>query len=180
LNENISARDWINLENLFALDNNRFIDPIVDCLAKTIDFSKEGKCIVGINHYGAILASILGYKFEVPFTYYFDEKKIVDISEKETGNLGKKELILIVDVMVSGNTICDVINYLFAEKIIDRETRLEIVVLFERKMGENYYSKAYGNIHIKKIHVLNDNFEIEICNKKKDECIFRMNGKMCK
>lgn len=180
MNENISARDWINLENLFALNNELFIDPVVDCLAKAINFSAKGKCIVGINHYGAILASIIGYKYEVPFTYYFDDKKIVDISEKETGNLCKKELILIVDVMVSGNTICDVINYMFAEGIIDTETRLEIVVLFERKRKMNYYSNAYGNIHIKKIHVLNDDFEIEICNKKKDKCIFRKNGKMCK
>lgn len=173
LSETLSARDWINLEAIFSLPYDKFIDPISIFIRDIVNFSEGDICIIGVNYYGAILASILGYKYEVPFTYCFDDKKIVDSSEKEIRKIEAKKVYFIIDVMVTGDTICNLIWDMYNRGIIDYEADIELIVLFERKKEKGFYAKAYSNEKVKKIHVLNDDFEIEICNKRKEECFFR-------
>lgn len=177
LTENVSARDWIDLDGLFSLPNDSFFDPIITSLNKDVINQNENTFIIGINYYGAIFSAIIGYRYDIPFTYCFDKRKIVNEFEREMKNFDYtkfQRILLVADAMVYGNTICELINKMGEDIPVD------ILVLFERQIKEDYYSKIYGEFKIRDIYVLNDSFPIEICGKKMSDCIFRNNAKMNK
>lgn len=147
---------------------------ISDEEVKSVICSK--KTIIGINHYGAILAALLGYKYKKSFAYIFDSEKIVDTLEREINNVDKNGIILIIDVVVFGDSLSKVLDRMEEKSLIDESIGVDVLVLFERIYKRNSMynlSKMYSSRFIKKIFIVNDSFDIEICNKNRDECIFR-------
>lgn len=185
INKINSARDWINLEKLFALDNEKFIEPITKGIFESVlmeyikRYDNRTIALVGLNYYGAILASVIGYKYNLPFTYYFNEKNFVDKVENEMQDLNCKQLVLITDVMVFGDTLCDFVNMLYTGGIIMDDTRIDVIVLFERRPASDYMSKAYMHQKISEINIISDSFDIEICKKSREECLFIQDENMC-
>ena len=171
------------MERLFAVDNSQFLEPITRVIYKDIlkQYMKNGEkiALVGLNYYGAILASVIGYKYNFPFTYYFHDRSFVDEIENELQEIESNHLIIITDVMVFGKTICKLVDYLGKNNLLDDNTRIEIVVLFERKIESDYIAYAYLHPQIKEINILNDDFCIEICKKDRTKCLFVQNENMC-
>ena len=176
-------RDWIDLEKLFAVGNNQFLEPITRFIYKDIlkqyMENNEKLALVGLNYYGAILASVIGYKYNLPFTYYFYDRSFVDEIENELQEIKSNHLIIITDVMVYGKSICKLVNHLNKYKLLRSDTRIEIIVLFERKIESDYIAKAYLHPQIRKINILNDDFDIEICKKNRSNCLFVQNANIC-
>lgn len=162
-----------------------FIDPITDViyrviLAPILKQIDEGKLtLIGFDYYGAILASVVGYKFNIPFTYCFREKSIVDEIEKEIQHINAQHILIITDVIVYGSTICKFVNNLFSNKGFDYKITVDVLTLFERKIAPDYFPKIYFQPRIRKIYVLNDDFDIEICKKDKKKCLFMKEECMC-
>lgn len=156
--------DWINLERLFALDRKEFMDPLTerifeDILEDQLEAIKYGPItLVGLNYYGAVLASVIGYKYNIPFTYYFDDRNIVDEIENELHDMKSNHLIIITDVMVTGKTIYSLVNSLYESRMADKDTRIDVIVLFERKSKDSFISMARVNTRIRSIYILNDDF----------------------
>jgi orotate phosphoribosyltransferase-like protein len=194
-----SVRDWIDLDGLFryevryktywnkfpgndenrravgnySLDSEIFSD---DDLKNII---KPKKTIIGINHYGAILAALLGYKYGKPFAYLFDSGKFVDAIEKEINSIEKDGILFIIDVVVFGDTLCKVLDVMLEKGVLDENSKIDVLILFERrykkygKPDEKYeLSKIYSRKIIHKVYVINDRFNIELCNKSRNECLF--------
>lgn len=141
---------------------------------------KSKKTIIGINHYGAILASLIGYKYGKPFAYVFDSNKNVDTFEREINHIEKDGILMIIDVVIFGDSLCKVLDNMSERGIIDEDNGVDVIVLFERiykkskKYKESYnLSKIYSNRFIHKIYVFNDNFDVELCTKNRKDCIFR-------
>ena len=174
-----SIRDWIDLDGLFSYEKRGFIETLIsDEQIKKIIESK--KTIIGINHYGAILAALIGYKYGKPFAYVFDSEKTVDTIEREINCIAKDGIILITDVIVFGDSLCKVIDAMNKKGIIDEDNGVDIVILFERiykksrKYKDRYsLSKIYSSRFIHKVYVINDSFDVELCKKNRKECIFR-------
>lgn len=179
LDEIHSVRDWIDLDGLFNCEGKSLIVELMSSgyIEKVI---KSKKTIIGINHYGAILASLVGYKYGKPFDYVFDSKKIVDIFERDINHIEKDGILLIIDVVVFGDSLSKVLDSMSERGIIDENNGIDVIVLFERiykkskKYKESYnLSKIYSNRFIHEVYVINDSFDVELCKKNRDECIFR-------
>ena len=168
----VVLRDRSNLERLFALERKEFIDPLTekifeDIIENQLESIKHGSIFfVGLNYYGAILASVIGYKYNIPFTYCFDDGNIVDEIENELHNMKNNHLIIITDIMVTGKTIHSLVNSLCESKVVEKDTRIDVIVLFELKSKDSYVSMAYADTRIKSIYILNDDF-VDICERKK-------------
>lgn len=173
----VLPEDWIDLERLFALDRKEFMDPLTerifeDILEDQLEAIKYGPItLVGLNYYGAVLASVIGYKYNIPFTYYFDDRNIVDEIENELHDMKSNHLIIITDVMVTGKTIYSLVNSLCESKMVDKDTRIDVIVLFERKSKDSFISMARVNTRIRDIYILNDDFEkdefVNACERRK-------------
>lgn len=173
----VLPEDWIDLERLFALDRKEFMDPLTerifeDILEDQLEAIKYGPItLVGLNYYGAVLASVIGYKYNIPFTYYFDDRNIVDEIENELHDMKSNHLIIITDVMVTGKTIYSLVNSLCESKMVDKNTRIDVIVLFERKSKDSFISMARVNTRIRDIYILNDDFEkdefVNACERRK-------------
>lgn len=187
LDELHSIRDWIDLDGLFNYEKRGFIETLIsDKQIKQIIKSK--KTIIGINHYGAILAALIGYKYGKPFAYVFDSHKTVDTLEREINCIEKDGIILIIDVIVFGDSLCKVLDAMNEKGIIDERNGVDVIILFERiykkaKIYKDRYnlSKIYSSRFIHKVYVINDSFDVELCNKNRKECIFRngTSGDIC-
>lgn len=179
LDELHSVRDWIDLDGLFNYEKRGLIEELIsDEKIKRIVDSK--KTIIGINHYGAILAALIGYKYGKPFAYIFDSKKTVDSLEREINSIEKEGILLVIDVVVFGDSLCKILEAMYEKKYIDESNGLDVLILFERfyknskKRGGRYnLSKIYSSKLIHKVYVINDDFDVELCNKNRVDCVFR-------
>ena len=179
LDEKYSVRDWIDLDGLFNCHEGVIRDIIIpNSQIKNIINSK--KTIIGINHYGAILAALISYKYSKPFTYVFDSQKTVDALEREISNIDKDGILIVIDVVVFGDSLCKVLDAMYSKGKIDAAKGVDVLILFERsyrqpeKYGKKYsLPKMYSSKLIHKIYVINNSFDVEICNKKRKDCIFR-------
>ena len=177
----LRVRDWVCTESLFTLSDNIFINKVAEVIHKTmknngLSTPNDPPCfLIGIDMLGGVLASRVGYINNCPFTYYYDEEKSKFLNELERNvNLIEvTKLVLLVDVIVLGTTLRTVINELIGKKIISEKTEIYVISLFERTPKNYGVSEIYTNRFIKKAFVLNDFFDIEVCSKNKDECIFR-------
>lgn len=180
LNKTKSARDWINLERLFALEQEKFIDPITRAIYRYILKEMEANLtLIGFDYYGAILASVIGFNNNIPFTYCFRDQSIVDEIEKEIQDINSKHLVIITDVIVFGSTLCKFIKHLSREKLMNHST-IDVVALFERKIADDYFPMIYFQQDIRNIYILNNDFDIEICKKNKEKCLFTEDMETCK
>lgn len=183
LDELHSARDWIDLDGLFSYEKRRIIEKLIsDEPIKQIIESK--KTIIGINHYGAILAALAGYMYGKPFAYVFDSQKTVDTLEREINSIEKDGILFLIDVVVFGDSLCKVLDAMHEKGIIDESNGVDVIILFERmyKKSGRYnrrydLSKIYSSKFIHKVYVINDEFDIELCNKNSKDCIFRKGNK---
>lgn len=167
INEDISTREWINLDGLFALPNDLFLDPIINSLKGLVVTPKEETLIIGVNYYGAIFSAIIGYRYEIPFTYCFDKRKIVSEFERDLKNFmctKYNRFLLVIDALVYGDTVYELVNNMD----IGEDVKVDLLVLFERQVQKNTYTKVYMDFRIRDIYVLNDYFAFKICDK--SEC----------
>ena len=177
LDELYSVRDWIDLDGLFSYELKGAVEAIISNeKIKTIIEAK--KTIIGINHYGAILAALIGYKYGKPFAYVFDSQKMVDTLEREIGNIEKDGILLVIDVVVFGDSLCKILDAMYEKRIIDETNGTDVLIFFERfykKSDKTRYnlSKLYSKKLIHNVYVINDKFDVEICNKRREDCIFR-------
>lgn len=174
-----SVRDWIELDGLFSYEKRSFIENLISSeQIKQIIESKN--TIVGINHYGAILAALLGYKYGKPFAYLFDSEKTVDDLEREINCIEKEGILLVIDVVVFGDALGKVLDAMYEKEIIDKNIGVDVLILFERiykNIGNDkrkyYLSKIYSSELVNKVYVINDQFDVELCNKSRSDCIYR-------
>lgn len=185
LNETKSARDWIDLERLFALEKSIFIEPVTKIIFDIIlnkyeDNNALGSLVlIGFNYYGAVLASVIGYKYNIPFSYCFKDHSNVDEIENELQSIDGKHLVIITDVMVYGKTIGKFVDDIHKNAVVDDDMKVEIVVLFERKIEADYIAYAYLHSKIRNVYILNDDFNIEICKKDREKCLFLKDKNLC-
>lgn len=179
LDEKYSVRDWIDLDGLFEYEMRTHIYDIIS-EPDVKEIIESQKTIIGINHYGAILASLIGYRYKKPFAYIFDSNKVVDTFEREINNIEKGGILLVIDVIVFGDSLCKVLEAMHKKGMVDVDDRIDVLILFERinrshsKNKKRYnLSKIYSSNLIHKIYVMNDSFEVELCNKDRNNCIFR-------
>ena len=182
-----SVRDWIDLGGLFSYEDGGAIKYLIsNDKIKDIIISKE--TIIGINHYGAILAALIGYKYGKPFAYIFDSEKTVDALEREINQIETTGIVLVTDVIVFGDSLCKVLDSMNERGIIDETNGVDVIVLFERiyKKSNNYrdrynLSKIYSSRFVHKVYVISDSFDVELCKKSREECIFRkgINKEVC-
>lgn len=176
VDENLSLRDWINLEGLFECKNiigdERFIGSIDRYISAEI---KEKDCIlIGVGYFGGMVASTLGYKCKKPFSYYFGKNDAMYIDESEgfISNLEYNDIYIIHDAIVDGNKINQVIEEFIITEKVDRKSKIHVVILFDRSAVEND-SALLLNPYIDDIIVINDSFIAEKCKKNQEECLFR-------
>lgn len=182
--DQINARDWVDLEGLFC-DQTWYMDLLDSCKKAKPEIIDNKDILIGVNRYGSLVASLWGYKYNIPFSYFFDEREMVDPLERLLCTNGAKKILLIVDVVVYGNTVNKVLSKL--SKKIPADSSIELLVLFERfakrKKYERryrqgyYYSYIYSNPRIHKIYIANDSFDIEICKKNAEDCPFSKESK---
>lgn len=182
--DRVNARDWIDLEGLFS-DQNWYMDLLNGCKKDKPEIIDNKDILIGVNRYGSLVASLWGYKYNIPFSYFFDEREMVDPLERLFCTNGANNILLIVDVVVFGNTVNKVISELSSK--ISNDSSVEMLVLFERftrrkKYERRYrqgyfYSNIYSNPRIQKIYIANDTFDIEICKKNAEDCPFSMESK---
>ncbi len=179
-----NARDWVDLEGLFN-NQNWYMELLESCKKARPEIIDNKDILIGVNRYGSLVASLWGYKYNIPFSYFFDEREMVDPLERLFYINGAKNILLIVDVVVFGNTVNKVVSEL-SKKLPD-DSSVELLVLFERfarrKKYERryrpgyYYSNIYSNPRIQKIYIANDSFDIEICKKDASDCPFSRESK---
>lgn len=181
--DHINVRDWIDVEGLFG-DDNWFLELIETGNGKDEfdEIIKNKDIIIGVNRFGSIVASRWGYKRGIPFSYFFSDAEFVDEIEYNIRANGAKNILLIVDVVIYGNTVEKLITKLKDNGIISENSKVELFVLFERFYKRNfyqkrhkngyYYSDIYANECLSKIYIANDTFDVEICKKIENECPF--------
>lgn len=157
-------KNWINLERLFSLQDQCFMEPIsrdvYECILQKAS-SDNGKMLIGVDYYGAILAAVIGYKFDIPFTYCFDADRYVDDIEKEiedVENLETLDLYIITDVVVSGRRVGRLLDILYSKGILDDMRKVDVIALFERR-GEGGLSELYKNPLVRNLYIFDDSFE---------------------
>lgn len=176
-----SVRDWINLEKLFAFKKDEFIKPISSAIYDNIlsGFNKEETVLIGFNYYGAILAAMIGYEYGFPFSYSFNEQSMVDNIENELQKMDAKYIVIIADIIVFGNSIGRFVNYLYEKILTSKDVNTDIITLFERKVENVYIANTYLNHNIRSVHVLNDDFDVELCRKDRNKCLFLNDKNLC-
>lgn len=169
-----SARDWIDIQGLLE-DNDCFSEIAL----KLIDNYKFGSdsFVIGINFGGMLLASYIGFKTGNPFTYFIPKH-----SEKKFGEheiriepIKDKKIIIVMDAIVTGQSLQLAIDELITEKIIDKHNIDRIYCVLLRKPTSESKNIMLEVEYLKKLKVLNSSFPIEIC-KNTANCSFKKYG----
>lgn len=170
INEKTSARDWIDVRAL--LDNSDILYSISKMFIDTFNQSPIENCVfLGVDDIGLRLASLIGYKTGMPFSYIIpDKSNRYHVDKEKEVLINNRKIILVTDVIVTGNTIRGVLTQL--ESIgVPVEDVHNVFSIFYRKPSCGT-SDVGSNIEDKLV-VLNDNLHIEICNN--PGCIFKAN-----
>lgn len=179
LGENKFARDWIDTERLFNHKNKNLIEDVVLCFNKKVkmDFENEDVCFLGEGFIGTMVASDLAILNNSSFSYLISKKNDGHYTEheKKIFDLKGKKVILVIDSLVTGATIENLLNVLENKWQIGKESILAIFSIFYRKP---YICKSKVDTTIskdiyEKLYILNADFHIEICGK--DTCLFTEN-----
>lgn len=140
--------------------------------------------IIGIGFHGLLLSSIIAFNTQNPFTYIV-QKKLEDkfvLQEKEFNIKENSKIILVTDILVTYKTIDEAIELIKNKSACKDDDILNIFSVFQRNIvgcGSDTIKLTYVN-DIKKIKdktlAINSDFDIEVCPKSKEECIFRRNN----
>ncbi|WP_088227824.1 phosphoribosyltransferase [Desulfosporosinus sp. FKB] len=169
---NNCARDWIDVPKL--LTNPLYFDSIT---SKFINRIQGNNCyLLGIDINGLRMASYIGFMTGNPFSYIIPERYKAYHSKHETNLEIPKDMsiILITDVIVTGNTLNNTIEDLKKVYSVKDEDITEIFSIFYREKIFCSTSCLDSNLK-KKLVVLNKEIDVEICNKG-DNCIFKKHG----
>jgi hypothetical protein len=169
----LRVRDWIDTSKL--LYKQEYLKKIIRGLIKAVSALEGPLLFIGIDFPGSILSAHLGILTGYPFTYV--------ISNKNKDNFAKQEvnievnpqckIILVTDVIVTGNTLYNVIDDLIKKyNLIPEKISLLLSVFYRNPIGCRV--KFYLDDYTEKIHYLNHDFDIEICGKK--DCLFKSNN----
>jgi len=168
------VRDWIDTQGL--LEDGKSLDYITDVFAsKMLELSSK-KFIVGIDHYGLLIASVLGVKTNSPFSYVISERLATSHIDKEKEIIipPGHDIVIVTDAIITFNTVLSARKYLIDNYNISDESIIGIYSIFQR--GTFLTCEGpHCDATIKKVFVLNNAFPVEICNK--TECVFVTNNK---
>ncbi len=166
LNERYCARDWLDTREL--VETKAILNQIVNVFVKELNHSDKDYIIVGVDLVGALVAARVAFALQRPFTYLVSKKNRVFNANKEievSTLLEQKDVVLITDVIVSYETIDEIIDHYSIDK-----KRLHILSLFFRPSKE-YVSNAE---YVASTKSLNNAFAIELF--EKDKCVYSSDG----
>lgn len=170
------VRDWIDTQGL--LDDGKCLDYITDIFARKIIELRRKQFIVGIDHYGLLIASVLGLKTNSPFSYVISERLSASHIDKEKEIIVPPghDIVIVTDAIITFNTVLTARKYLIDNYSISDENITGIYSVFQR--GELLSCEGpHCDAMLEKVFVLNKSFPVEICTKKHEECIFVTNNK---
>ncbi|MCD5414123.1 MAG: hypothetical protein LR001_03835 [Clostridiales bacterium] len=128
---------------------------------------------LGIGFKGLLMAANIALRTQSAFTYMIidNDEKDHDIHENIIEIEENTEVVIVTDVIVSGETLTESIGKLEVGNNIRSGDIKFILALFYRPSGK------MGDVEIaldeeiaNKVHVLNKDFVVEICSK--SECLF--------
>ena len=178
IGNNTYSRDYI--ETLSLLSNLRYLDEISNYIIQYIKDNFESIPIqfIGEGFPGLILTSNIAFKMNKPFTYFVPDKdsKIHTNPEKVIKIKKNHKLIIVTDVVVYGNTVKNAIDFLEKNNNVPYDDLLCILSVFYRHpMCLRLRNSMQLDESVKKkLVVINDSLNIEICSK--DACFFRDYG----
>lgn len=160
------------------------VDKMCDIFSKKINAIDGEKFIIGVGFCGLILAPIIAYNTQSPFTYIVQkhlENKFV-LHEKDFCVNENSKIIIVTDIIVTYKTIDDAIT-LIKKKSSCKDENIENILAILYRNSSDISLKSlnikYAN-NIKKFQdktfVLNNELDIEICRKQKEKCIFLKNN----
>ena len=135
--------------------------------------------IVGIDFLGMMIATKLAIVSQKPFTYAIPKKNEKYFSDHDKKiKICNKNIIIVTDVIVTGETVNNVIDELKYIYGVDQDRIEKILTVFRRQATSNSSKKPKIENHLSefedKIISLNNEIYIELCFKKK--CIFKENN----
>lgn len=168
------VRDWIDTQGL--LEDGKSLDYITDVFASKMLELHSKKFIVGIDHYGLLIASVLGVKTNSPFSYVVSERLAAShiIKEKEIIVPPGHDIVIVTDAIITFNTVLSARKFLIDNYGIGDESIVGIYSIFQRGALLSCEG-SHCDSTIKKVFVLNNAFPVEICTK--TECVFITNNK---
>jgi orotate phosphoribosyltransferase len=183
INETFCTRDWINSKKL--IDNKtyrRFIsETIKTIINKNEDISKI--LLVGIDVYGAIIASLVAFDLSLPFSYIITDKTKShnSIQDKKFDVDVSKKIILITDVIVTFETLRKAVE---SNGIIDRVTAIYSIFCrktnqindFEKEISDSVNSN-YDYFKEVRTYTLNNKIDVWLFPKK--NCPVRFLSERC-
>lgn len=177
------ARDWIDTHQLFKnLDYMRKIsDQFLEYIRNKFQ-QIEDIYIIGHGFPALILSSIIAFKCGIPFPYIIPKKmeKLFTHYEKDIELKKDSKIIIFTDVVVTGLSIKNTIDFLTQQYNIEFKNIINIFTVFYRKPMNILKDSKCNNplksvpIIINKLVALNCSIDIELCGKK-ENCFFRDN-----
>jgi len=172
IDSNIKVRDYI--DSIKLLENRNFTRVIVNALVSEINKNEEEITLVGIGFKGLLIASNVAFRTQNSFTYVIINKDQNDHDMHENKIIiGKdKKLILITDIIVTGEIISETIRDLIETHEVNINNILAIYCVFYRPCWGSKNIKINLNEEtVKKTYCLNNDFVIEFCGK--ETCFFK-------
>ena len=120
-----------------TISNPELFNIIINILCNKINQIQNvtSYSIMGVPYAGIPFASVVGYKLNIPQLMLRKEKKMYGRKKMIEGNSKNRNLILIEDVMTTGNSIFETINYLNKHEYNVKY----VFTIFQR--GVLYYNK---------------------------------------
>lgn len=169
VNSRISARDRINTKKLiYDVD---IFKSIVDEFSNYI--RGDNNYIIGIDFIGMKVASLLAAKTHNFFSYIISDqyKEFYGIHDKNMNIDNTKNIILLTDVIVTGDRVLSIIERLKKDEDVNDDNIKKILTIFKR---DGISDKGISTIENKIIY-LNNEIDIQACSKEK--CIYKVDGK---
>ena len=122
-----------------TISNPELFNIIINILCNKINQIQNvtSYSIMGVPYAGIPFASVVGYKLNIPQLMLRKEKKMYGRKKMIEGNSKNRNLILIEDVMTTGNSIFETINYLNKHEYNVKY----VFTIFQR--GVLYYNKFF-------------------------------------
>jgi len=176
VDEDFRARDWLDSQAL--LEDGKCLDYICNAFLERLDLENTKYFLIGVDHYGLLVASVLGLKTNSPFSYLISKRLAGVHIEKEKEIIIPKDfkIILITDVVITLRTIISRVDYLVDSNHISKQRIDGIFTIFYRPLNEptDDENKEFLIEWTKKLYTLNYAYPVERCNK--TTCIFLKEG----
>lgn len=173
ISEERHVRNWIDIDSFLEKKEyfNLIISDFLTHLQK-VNVNKQD-VVLGVGVTGARIASALG-AFAGCFSTYLlipnDEEESDDNLTFQRNFLNERRLIIVLDVIGSGETFKHVINTLEESYQISREQIVKVLTVFDRRPEDSQYDLSSWD-HL--IYPLNDEVFMYPCPISPDKCLYQ-------